>query len=107
MRKPALIKNFATHPPSGTNLAATTITSGTGTWSQTDGPGVNGNPGNSATIADVNNEATAVSNLEAGTYMFTWTVTNGGCILEDTVTIVNFAEPSLANAGVDQTLGSI
>ena len=87
-----------------TTLNALAISIGTGTWSQTKGPGVNGNSGATATIVSPTNETTTISNLEAGNYEFTWTVTNGGCEVSDTIELVNYAQPSSADAGIDQTL---
>ena len=84
------------------DLGGNILTDGTGTWSQTDGPGVNGNPGTAATIVSPNDPTSTVSDLEIGTYEFTWTAENGNCTLTDTVEWVNLAAPSVANAGPDQ-----
>ncbi|WP_394750899.1 PKD domain-containing protein [Spongiimicrobium salis] len=86
-----------------TNLNATALTVGTGTWSQTAGPGVT-DAGTMATIAGANDPNTPVSDLGPGTYEFTWTVENGGCTLVDTMELVIFADPISADAGPDQTL---
>ncbi|MET1259864.1 gliding motility-associated C-terminal domain-containing protein [Flagellimonas sp. DF-77] len=86
-----------------TTMAAVSLVSGTGTWTQTAGPGVT-DPGSPATIDAPNDPLSSIQDLESGTYEFTWTVVNGGCTLADTMEIVNYAEPSMANAGVDQTL---
>ncbi|MFD2588861.1 gliding motility-associated C-terminal domain-containing protein [Croceitalea marina] len=85
------------------NLAAVALTTGTGTWNQTAGPGIT-QFGTPATITDVNNPNTPVSDLEAGTYEFTWTASNGGCTLTDTMEIVILSQPIIADAGPDQTI---
>ena len=87
-----------------TNLNAVPVTSGTGTWTQTDGPGVSGNPGNSATITSPNNPQALILNLEPGVYEFTWTTSNGGCDFEDTMELVIQEHPTAANAGADQSV---
>ncbi|PKB18980.1 gliding motility-associated C-terminal domain-containing protein [Flavobacterium sp. 5] len=82
-----------------TNLAATAVTSGKGTWTQTSG--------NTASIASPNDPATLVFGLTTGVYEFTWTATtlnNDGCSSTDTMQIEIFAQPVNANAGPDQTL---
>lgn len=86
-----------------TNLAATALGVGTGTWSQTAGPGVT-DPGTIATIAAPNDPTSLVSDLGPGTYEFSWTVVSGGCTLVDIMEVVIFADPITANAGPDQTL---
>ena len=86
-----------------TNLAAVALTTGTGTWSQTAGPGIT-QFGTPATITDVNNPNTPVSDLEAGTYEFTWSASNGGCTLTDTMEIEILSQPIIADAGPDQTI---
>ncbi|WP_136466963.1 PKD domain-containing protein [Flagellimonas onchidii] len=87
-----------------TNMAATAIVVGTGTWTQTVGPGVGGTPGTPANIVSPNSEATLIDTLEPGTYEFTWTVINGGCTFTDTMELVNYADPGSADAGPDQNL---
>ncbi|WP_420321297.1 gliding motility-associated C-terminal domain-containing protein [Flagellimonas sp.] len=87
-----------------TNMAATAIVVGTGTWTQTAGPGVGGTPGTPANIVTPNSETTLIDTLEAGTYEFTWTVVNGGCTFVDTMELINYADPGSADAGPDQTL---
>ncbi|MDT0539394.1 PKD domain-containing protein [Croceitalea sp. P059] len=86
-----------------TNLDAIALSVGTGTWSQTAGPGIT-DFGDSATIADDNNPNTLVSNLEAGTYEFTWTATNGGCDFTDTMEVQIIEQPLVADAGPDQII---
>ena len=86
-----------------TNLAANTIAVGTGIWTQTAGPGVT-TGGTAATIVSATNPGTLVLNLEPGTYEFTWTASNGGCYLTDTMEVVIIAEPTEADAGVDQNI---
>ncbi|WP_350288344.1 gliding motility-associated C-terminal domain-containing protein [uncultured Croceitalea sp.] len=86
-----------------TTLGATPLVTGTGSWAQTAGPGVD-DASPAAIIADINNPATGISDLQPGTYEFTWTVTNGGCTLTDTMTVDIVAQPVTANAGPDQQL---
>ena len=87
-----------------TNMAATALVIGTGTWTQTAGPGFGGAPGTLANIVSPNSETTLIDTLEAGTYEFTWTVVNGGCTFTDTVEVVIYADPIATNAGPDQNL---
>ncbi|WP_422349955.1 PKD domain-containing protein [Flagellimonas sp.] len=87
-----------------TNMAATALVIGTGTWTQTAGPGVGGTPGTPANIVAPNSETTLIDTLEPGTYEFTWTVVNGGCTFDDAVEVVIYADPVSANAGPDQSL---
>ena len=86
---------------------ATPPTSGIGTWTITSAP-----VGSSTTIDSPNNPITALSNIELGTYVLTWEVSNGPYVSpnlcapqSDTVTITfNDVAPSEANAGPDQLL---
>nr|WP_299382800.1 gliding motility-associated C-terminal domain-containing protein [Allomuricauda sp.] len=86
------------------NMAATGLAIGTGTWTQTAGPGIGGTPGTPANIVAPNSETTLIDTLEPGTYEFTWTVVNGGCTFVDTMQLVNYADPTSTNAGPDQSL---
>jgi len=84
-------------PTTSTNLAGNTPGVGNGLWSQTAGP----------TIADFNDNAsptTSVSNLAPGTYIFIWTITNGGCSSHSSFTINVYQVPTTANAGSNQTI---
>ncbi|MBS9462726.1 DUF11 domain-containing protein [Flagellimonas sp. 389] len=87
-----------------TNMAAVVPAVGTGNWTQTAGPGFGGNPGAVPNIATPSSETTTINNLEAGTYEFTWTVTNGNCDLEDTIEVIVYEDPGTADAGPDQTV---
>ncbi len=81
-------------------MAAQTVTSGLGTWTQTSGP-------NTANIASPNNESSLMLGLVPGTYEFLWTVTTlnlNGCISQDSVIVTIYDLPSTANAGQDQTI---
>ncbi len=67
---------------------------GNGNWSLVSGLGSFANP------SVPNTTVTALGN---GTSVFKWTIVNGICpVTSDTVTITNFANPTLANAGPDQ-----
>jgi len=68
-----------------------TLTSGTGVWSQTSGPGT-------PLFSDVTDPTSSVSVSQVGTYIFTWTETNGICVSTDAVT-VNFYHQTVADAG--------
>lgn len=63
---------------------------GTGIWTST-GPGT-------AYYTNDNSTTSAVTVSDYGSYVFTWTETNGTCVTTDQVT-VNFYEQPLANAG--------
>ncbi len=59
----------------------------------------------SATFANASDPQTQVSNLTIGENILEWTVSNGLCAASaDQVTIIRLAEPSLAQAGEDQTV---
>ena len=67
-------------------------TVGSGLWT-VNGPGA-------ATFTSATNANTPVSVSNYGTYIFTWTETNGSCSSVDDV-IVNFYEQPVADAGID------
>jgi gliding motility-associated-like protein len=69
----------------------------TGLWTTT----------SSAIIATPTNPSTTVSGLtNAGVYAFIWTVTNGACVLRDTVRIT-VDSAVVSNAGPDQSLCAV
>lgn len=75
-------------------LSGNNPTPATGQWSTS----------SSATIASPSNPSTAVSGFTSpGLYTFVWTVTNGACVLRDTVRITADASVT-SNAGADQNL---
>ena len=79
-----------------TTLDGNTPTVGTGMWSTT-AVGI--------TIVDPMNPQTAVTGLSAGSYTFTWTISNGSCPASTaTVQVTVEDAPSIADAGVDQTV---
>ena len=83
-----------------TNLGATPVMSGIGTWTLVSGP-------NTPTITAPNNPNSIVLGLVTGTYEFRWrTTTTGddGCSFEDTVTIEVVSDPIVAEAGPDQCI---
>ncbi|WP_037360402.1 gliding motility-associated C-terminal domain-containing protein [Asinibacterium sp. OR53] len=55
-----------------TTMAATAVSSGTGTWTQVSGP-------STASFTDSHNPFTTVNGLTSGIYQFQWTVSNGVC----------------------------
>jgi gliding motility-associated-like protein len=76
-----------------TSLSGNIPTPGTGLWSTS----------SAATITTPTSPTSAVSGFTtAGNYDFIWTVTNGACVLRDTVRITVDAAIT-ANAGSDQT----
>ena len=85
------------------NATSTTLSGnapivGIGAWTQTGGA-----PG--ATIANPSSNATSVSGLTTGDYIFTWTITNGICSSNSSSVNVSISSPTLssANAGPTQT----
>ncbi|MEL6483214.1 MAG: hypothetical protein AAFP96_00040, partial [Bacteroidota bacterium] len=77
-------------------------TIGTGTWTQTAGPGVT-DPGTPANIISENSPTSTINSLQPGTYEFTWSVESGGCIEVDTMEIIIHQDPGAADAGPDQS----
>ncbi len=83
---------------SGTNLSATTPTTGSGSWIVISG---------GATIVSPTDPGSSVTNLGIGDNVFRWEVTNGSCPSStDEVTITRDENPSVANAGGDQSVCS-
>lgn len=80
----------------GTNtfLSANTPSTGTGAWSIISGAG-----GSVTTPADPTSAFTGVVGV---TYVLQWTITNGPCSDNDSVTITMFDDPTPAAAGPDQ-----
>lgn len=83
-----------------TILAATTPTTVTGTWTQS-----NAQAGQGVVITNPSNPSTTVTGLQQGqTYSFTWTLNNGNCgdYSSDVVQVtVDVAPPDNAYAGTD------
>ena len=73
-------------------------TVGTGAWTVS-GPGL-------STFTSASNANTPVTVSNFGTYVFTWTETNGNCSSVDDV-IVNFYEQPVTNAGLDDASCSL
>jgi PKD repeat protein len=81
-----------------TTLAGNTPTLGTGTWTLVNGP-------NTPTITDPSLPNTTVTGLIVGTYTFRWTTTFANCTPStDDVTITVYDNPTVSNAGDDQTI---
>ncbi|WP_152286269.1 PKD domain-containing protein [Flavicella marina] len=78
-------------------LFGNSISFGSGQWTQDSGP-------NTAVIANQFNSETAVSGMIAGTYVFRWTITSGGCNTTDTVEIIIYDDTAVGvlDAGPDQ-----
>ena len=76
------------------DLTATMPSVGTGQWTSTTG----------ATIDDITNVNSSVSNMTAGNNVFVWTLSNDNCVdyATDTV-IINYTDPTndVSNAGSD------
>jgi hypothetical protein len=76
-------------------LAGNSPSVGTGLWTVVSG---------SATISNPNSPASTLTNLAAGNAAtLRWTITNGTCSSTDDVTLTNYATPTTANAGTDQS----
>lgn len=82
---------------SDTSLSANTPATGTGVWSL--------KTGTTATIDDLNDTETEVSNLQDGDNTFIWTITNGVCAPSSSeVTITKQVQPTKPNLGIDTTI---
>jgi gliding motility-associated-like protein len=77
-------------------LAANAPSSGTGTWTV-----INGSGGDFANAAD---PATTFTGVQGTTYVLQWTIENSCGNSTDDVQITLLQEPSVANAGPDQTV---
>jgi gliding motility-associated-like protein len=77
------------------SLSANNPSTGTGTWTVVSGTGNFANP---------NQANTTVSGLSNGPNVFAWTINNGPCSSTSNVTITREANPSVANAGEDQSV---
>ncbi|PKP31920.1 MAG: hypothetical protein CVT99_06845 [Bacteroidetes bacterium HGW-Bacteroidetes-16] len=64
-------------------------------WTQLSGPGT-------STFTSATTNATDVEVTVCGTYVFTFTVTNGDCVASDNVTVNFYDLPTNVNAGTDQ-----
>lgn len=73
----------------GTTMAANTPTAGTGTWTKVSGPGT-------PVFTNANSATTTVTGITTGTYIFRWTITNGGCTAS-TSDVQVFNLPALAS----------
>ena len=69
---------------------------GTGSWVVLSG---------GATLTNYTNNISSTNNLSIGSNAFIWSIHNGACPnSSDTLFIVNYANPSVANAGTDQII---
>ncbi|MBK7668069.1 MAG: hypothetical protein IPJ32_12480 [Sphingobacteriaceae bacterium] len=81
---------------SGAVMAANTPTAGTGLWTLIGGAG---------TITTPTSPTSGITGLGVGNNTFRWNITNAPCVSsQDNIIIVGRAVPSIANAGVDQTV---
>ncbi len=78
-------------------LAGNTPVIGTGVWAPVSGP--------PSTITNPNAPNTTVTGLTPGTYVFSWTISNGACPPSSSnVTIIINDNVTVANAGTNQSL---
>ncbi len=78
-------------------LAGNTPTVGTGTWTQTAGPGT-------SIFTNANSPTSDVTVTVGGAYTFTWTIASGGCPPSAEDVVITFtAPPTTANAGPNLT----
>ncbi|OQX74302.1 MAG: hypothetical protein B6D64_13020, partial [Bacteroidetes bacterium 4484_276] len=80
------------------SLDGNTPATGTGTWSILSGPG------GGSFSPDANTPDADYINAPTGTYLFVWTISNGICENGDQVRIENYTEPTVVDAGPNQTL---
>ena len=84
--------NVTTVTLAGNNITSFT----TRLWSQVSGP--------TCTITTPSSRTSTVTSMNSpGVYVLRWTATLGTCSLSDDVVITKYAEPTVANAGVDTT----
>src|SRR6266536_253415 len=82
------------------SLAANTPTIGTGIWSFVSGP-------NTPAITTLSSPSATVTGLKPGNYIFRWTISFSTCTPStDDVQITIYDNPSISNAGPDQTICS-
>ncbi|MBS1625597.1 MAG: hypothetical protein JST83_16335, partial [Bacteroidetes bacterium] len=83
-----------TSPPLGGNAAAP----GTGTWTQFSGPGT-------TVFSNPNSESSTATASVIGTYVYTWTITNGNCTpTSANVTVTYYTAPTTATVGPNQAV---
>ena len=91
----------STQSPCGLTSAAlggNTPSVGTGTWTQFSGPGT-------STFSSVNSGSSTATATVAGTYVYKWTIANGGCGSTSASTTVTYsAIPTTATVGATQNL---
>jgi len=95
------------------NNVGTLVNKGIGHWIQNRWPGyphllpTDSPPGYPATVADIYDAGTLISDLHAGLYRFTWIIENGSeCppYASTTRVIVSSAQPDAVDAGPDQNV---
>ncbi len=80
------------------SLSGNVPASGSGSWLQVSGP-------NTSNIISPTAANTTVNGITEGVYEFSWTISNGVCASSvDTVTISIDSLPSVADAGIDQSV---
>ncbi|WP_322518528.1 gliding motility-associated C-terminal domain-containing protein [Chitinophaga sancti] len=72
-----------------------TVTGATGKWTLS-------NTRSNMAPADTSNPAAVITVPVGDSVIATWTITNGACATTDKIKLVNYAQPTTANAGPDQ-----
>jgi gliding motility-associated-like protein len=84
-----------------TNLLGNTAVTGTGNWTFVSGP-------STPVFDDSTNASCTINNLQTGTYIFRWTISNGSCSSSfDDVQITIYAVALSSDAGPDQQVCNI
>lgn len=78
------------------SLGGNAATVGTGLWSQTSGPGT-------TTFSNASSGSSAATATTSGTYVYTWTITNGTCSSAASVTVNYYVKPSLYSVTASAT----
>ncbi|MDY0102091.1 MAG: hypothetical protein RBS07_04080, partial [Lentimicrobium sp.] len=100
---PATVTSNAGENQELCNQASTTLegnnpSPGTGLWTLVSGPNV-------PAITSPTAYNSTVTSMVPGVYVFKWTISSGTCTpSESTVTVTNYATPTTATAGADQTI---
>lgn len=77
-------------------LGGNNASPGIGTWTQTAGPGT-------TTFSNINSGSSTATATMIGSYVYTWTITNGTCPSSNASVTVNYLDaPTTAVAGADQ-----
>ena len=80
-----------------TSLGANTPATGTGAWAKVSGPGT-------VTFSSTTSGAATATVSATGTYVFSWTITNGTCTSVANITVTYTAAPTTATTGTTQNI---